>query len=146
MQEFLHDFIHEFKQMQSSGFLLGGKRYHFSVHSFVCDAPARAMLKQTKLHSGYHGCERCEQRGEHWCNKMVFPATDAVRRTDVRFNELADEQHHVGKSPLHELGIGFVSQFCLDYMHLVCLGVTRKLLMLWMRGPLNTRLSVGLLN
>jgi len=146
VQEFLHDFIHEFKQMQSLGFLLGGKRYHLSVHSFVCDAPARAMLKQTKLHSGYHGCERCEQRGEHWCNKMVFPATDAVRRTDVRFDELADEQHHVGKSPLHELGIGFVSQFCLDYMHLICLGVTRKLLMLWMRGPLNTRLSVGLLN
>ena len=113
VQEFLHDFIHEFKQMQCSGFQLGGKTYHLSVHSFVCDAPARAMLKQTKLHSGYHGCERCEQRGEHWCNKMVFPATDAVPRTDVRFDELADEQHHVGngKSPLHELGIGFVSQF-----------------------------------
>ena len=83
-------------QMQSLGFLLGGKRYHLSVHSFVCYAPARAMLKQTKLHSGYHGCECCEQRGEHWCNNMVFPATDAVCRTDVRFDELADEQHHVG--------------------------------------------------
>lgn len=146
VREFLHDFIHEFKQMQSSAFLLGGKTYHLLVHSFVCDAPARAMLKQTKLHSGYHSCERCEQRGEHWCHKVVFPATDAVPRTDVRFDELADEQHHVGKSPLHELGIGFVSQFCLDYMHLVCLGVTRKLLILWMRGPLNTRLSIGLLN
>ena len=145
MAEFLHDFIDEFKQMQSSGFVLGDKMYHLSVHSFVCDAPARALLKQTKLHCGYYGCERCEQKGE-WCNKVIFPATDAAPRTDVRFDELADEHHHIGKSPLRELGIGFVSQFCLDYMHLICLGVTRKLLMLWMRGPLNTRLSVGLLN
>ena len=77
---------------------------------------------------------------------MIYPATDAAPRTDVRFDELADENHHVGKSPLHGLGIGFVSQFCLDYMHLICLGVTRKLLTFWMRGPLNTRLPVGLLN
>ena len=34
-----------------------------------------------------------------------------------------------------------VSQFPLDYMHLVCLGVVRRLLNLWLRGPLKSRLS-----
>ena len=34
-----------------------------------------------------------------------------------------------------------VSQFVLDFMHLVCLGVVRKLIWLWMRGPLPIRIG-----
>ena len=34
-----------------------------------------------------------------------------------------------------------VSGFVLDYMHLVCLGVVRKIVFLWVSGPLKTRLS-----
>ncbi|CAG7834744.1 unnamed protein product [Allacma fusca] len=33
-----------------------------------------------------------------------------------------------------------VSQFPLDYMHLVCLGVVRKLILMWIKGPLKIRL------
>ena len=39
------------------------------------------------------------------------------------------------------LSLGMVSQFPLDYMHLVCLGVTRRLLLLWMSGPLRVRIG-----
>ena len=34
-----------------------------------------------------------------------------------------------------------VTHFLIDYMHLVCLGVMRRLLNLWMRGPLPSRLK-----
>lgn len=34
-----------------------------------------------------------------------------------------------------------VSQIPLDYLHLVCLGVMRRMLQLWIRGPKNIRLS-----
>ena len=34
-----------------------------------------------------------------------------------------------------------VSQFVLDYMHLVCLGVVRKLILMWMNGSLTCRLG-----
>jgi len=37
------------------------------------------------------------------------------------FDELQDTDHHKGTSALQDLGIGMVSQFVLDYMHLVCL-------------------------
>ena len=37
--------------------------------------------------------------------------------------------------------IGRVTDFVLDYMHLVCLGVMRKLLQFWVKGPLKTRLT-----
>jgi hypothetical protein len=148
--EFLQDFVAEFKLMENADFILGCRVHRIAVHSFVCDAPARAMLKQVKLHSGYHGCERCEQTGE-WCGRVVFPQTNASLRANASFDELSgtyDRLHHTGVSPLRELSVGLVSQFCLDYMHLVCQGVMRKLLMLWMRGPLSIhcRLSAGILN
>ena len=41
---------------------------------------------------------------------------------------------------MKELSVGMVTQFPLDYMHLVCLGVMRKLLLLWLKGPLACRL------
>ena len=39
-----------------------------------------------------------------------------------------------------DLELGLVSNFPLDYMHLVCLGITRKLIYLWLNRPLVTRL------
>lgn len=39
------------------------------------------------------------------------------------------------------LNLGLVTNVPLDYMHLVCLGVIRKLILLWLTGPLNIRLS-----
>lgn len=108
----------------------------------ICDTPARAFVKQTKGHSGYFGCDKCCQRG-HWSGKVTFPEVDSALRTDVMFDELQNEEHHIGHSPLSGLSIGMVSQFPIDYMHLVCLGVTRRLLLLWMKGPLRIRQGNG---
>lgn len=52
-----------------------------------------------------------------------------------------DEDHHKGESPLTDINIGMVSQIPIDYMHLVCLGVVKHLLLLWIKGPLPCRLS-----
>ena len=113
------------------------------LHSFVCDAPARAFLKSVKSFTGYHGCERCTQAGKYHCGRMTFPDSNSSLRTDDDFVRMTDEEHHLNSapSPLVELSLGMVSGFILDYMHLVCLGVVRRLLLLWLRGPLPLRLS-----
>ena len=51
---------------------------------------------------------------------MTFPETDAPLRTD----EMVDEEHLVQLCALRRLSpsLGLVSQFTLNYMHLVCLG------------------------
>ena len=67
---------------------------------------------------------------------------NAPQRTDHdTFDEFTDDCHYSGITPLGRLSIGLVTRFPLDYMHLVCLGVTRKLVTLWQKGPLTTRLS-----
>ena len=42
---------------------------------------------------------------------------------------------------MEQLGIGMVSQFPIDYMHAVLLGVTRKLLILWKNGDTSKKVS-----
>jgi len=112
------------------------------VHSIICDAPARAFVKCIKSHSGYSSCEKCTQKGE-WYGKVVFTSMNASLRTNEQFIEKSDEDHHLqgATSPIERLSIGMVSHFPLDPMHLLYLGVTRRLLLHWIRGPLTVRLS-----
>ena len=70
VHEYLAEFVAEAKQLQN-GFVLGSGMHYLNIHSFVCDAPARSLLKQTKLHSGYSACERCTQKGV-WNNKFIW--------------------------------------------------------------------------
>ncbi|XP_013396906.1 uncharacterized protein LOC106163773 [Lingula anatina] len=139
INEYFHDFIDEFKQIQE-GFPCHGKRLFIAIHSIICDTPARAFVKNVKSFSGYHGCDKCIQAGK-WVGKMTFPETNATVRTDISFDEIKDEDHHMGPTPLSQLNIGMVSCFPLDYMHLVCLGVVKRLLNLWIKGPLSCRLG-----
>jgi hypothetical protein len=74
-------------------------------------------------------------------NRMVFISVDENLRSDDSFRSGVDEAHHKELSPLAPIQcLGLVSQFPLDYMHLVCLGVMRKLLSLWVSGPNRARL------
>jgi hypothetical protein len=119
---------------------LNGKRYSINLGAIICDAPARAFIKCVKGHSGYNSSERCIQEGIYNKGKMTFPALSATERTDEDINHMTSEDDHVGVSPFKHLGVGCVSRFPLDYMHLVCLGVVRRLILLWLKGPLDCRL------
>ena len=137
---FLQFFVEEYNELQTNGFNHDGLLLMVKITSVICDSPGRAFAKNTKLYSGYHGCDKCTQTGV-WEGKMTFPEVDAPLRTDTSFNEMIDEEHHKGPSPFVQANIGMVSQFPLDYMHLVCLGVMKRLILLWMKGPLKCRLG-----
>jgi hypothetical protein len=67
--------------------------------------------------------------------------TSAPLRSHENFIKKTQDGHHTGTSVLERLGIDMVTSFAVDYMHCVCLGVMRKLLWLWIRGPLSTRIG-----
>ena len=135
---YLEDFIEEYNKI--STIEINGIDCNLKILYFVCDAPARQFLKVIKTHNSYHGCERCVQKGIYK-DTVIFPHTDCELRTDESFKQQFDEDHHKGVSPLNELNIGLVSQFVLDPMHLIYLGVTRKLFHLWFKGPLKHRVD-----
>ena len=123
-----------------SGIVVGSKCYKFSISAFICDAPGRAFVKGCKGHCSYYECERCIQKGVY-VGRVTFPDLHAELRTDYSFANMAQQEHHVEQLALVRLGVGMVTQFPADYMHLVCLETTRKLVTQWMKGSLNVRLG-----
>ena len=138
---YLSAFISEMQTLLSTGIMHNNMKYDISLTAVICDTPARAFVKCVKGHAGYHGCDKCTQEGEYVSSRMTFPAINAPKRTNESFRNQSNEEHHVGLCPLTCLPIDMISCFPLDYMHLICLGVMRKLIYLWMRGPLQTRLG-----
>jgi hypothetical protein len=140
--DFLTEFVDECRKLLQHGVVYNGFVIKLAFSAFVCDTPAHAFLKGTKGHTAYSACERCCQTGI-WNGKMTYPEVNASKRTDIAFDEMQDPEHHNKRSPLSDLGIGMVSQFVLDYMHLVCLGVVRRLIWLWQSGPIVTKCRLG---
>ena len=140
LNDYLKEFIEEVVLLKD-GYYFKGVNYSVTIHCFICDAPARQFLKCIISHTGYNSCERCMQCG-FYDQTIVFPEIDSPLRTDENFSSMTDGDHHKGVSPLTKLDIGLVTQFVLDPMHLIYLGVTRKLLHLWLKGPLPTRIGL----
>ena len=116
--------------------------YHVKVKAFICDASATAFLKNTKCHTGYRSCERCKIVG-YWKDNWVVVHSNATypRQTDAEFVTRSYGSHHNGHIPLTDFHISCVSGFCLDYMHLVCLGVVKRMFWFLRQGPKHCKLS-----
>ena len=141
LEDYLKDFLTEYKQLQNNGLIYKGQTYNVHVKALVCDAPARAYLKCIKGHNSYEGCERCTVRGAQVERRMVFNDLDSTLRTDEAFSRMDYANHQTSLSPLSAAGIPCVSSCALDYMHMVILGVVRRMLSYMTRGPKICRIS-----
>jgi hypothetical protein len=131
--EFLSDFVAELTEVCSSGIAINELVFQVKKVLFICNAPARSWLKRIKPHNSYHACERCEVKGTYVSRRVVYTDLDQEARTDEKFAEKAYVRTgHQEVSILETTGtvvpLGMVTGFVLDYMHLVLLGVTRRLL------------------
>ncbi|XP_039313852.1 uncharacterized protein LOC120359664 isoform X1 [Solenopsis invicta] len=128
---YLHEFLCELNVLSTNGFFYNGQQIKIKLNAFICDAPARAYLKCCTSHNGKYGCEKCSVEGVSISHRMIYKNIFALRRTDQSFYNQIDEDHHKGISPLVNYNIGAVTQFPLDAMHLLCLGVMKTLLFRW---------------
>lgn len=139
---FLEDFVEEVSQLVNSGFSVNGADYSVKLKGFVCDAPAKAFIKGIKHHTGSFSCTKCEQEGEFINNRMCFPDIHSKVRTDNAFRTRINEEHHRENSILENIPeFDMITGFPLDYMHLICLGVMKKLVGIWCNGPPPHKLS-----
>lgn len=143
ISEYLEDFVSEMQKIKEGLYISEVNLWvNVLISCVICDAPARSFVKQVKGHSGYYGCDKCCQKGV-WMGKMTFPETGAALRTDIQFDEMRNEEHHIGQSPFRHLQMGMLTLFPLDYMHLVCLGVVKRIVCLWMKSPVRNRCRLG---
>ena len=140
IEEYLKNFVLEIKELESAEFVNSETSYSYKIKlgAVICDTPAQAFVKCIKSHNSCNCCECCTQHGEYY-HKIILPDMFTSYRTDSSFFQRSDP--HVGNSPLTELSFGMITGFPLDYMHLVCLGVVRRLINLWLHGPFTCKLS-----
>ena len=140
--DFLQDFVVELKKLMINGISFDGSPAKPVVlKCFLCDAPAKALIKGTIQYNGRYGCDFCEVRGE-FDGIMLF-LYKGKGRTDKSFREQSNPEHHKSFSPLLALEIDMIKQFPIDAMHCIDLGVTKRLILLWKEGTLVHRLSSG---
>lgn len=106
--------------MNEIGFSFKDGRIEVRVRAFICDAPTRALILQVQNQSSdRHGCARCRGSG----------VNIGQIRTNCDFREKRDRYHHYGRSVIEDIDyVDMVKDFVLDPMHLVDLGVMKRML------------------
>lgn len=140
IHEFLNPFLSDILTLLNCGLNVNGNIYQFEVGHVVCDSPAKSFLLNVKSFNAYFGCTACTQEGSYINNRMAFLEIESLLRTDKSFRSKSQEEYHKGSSPLELLPIDMMNYVCLDYMHNVCLGVTKRLIEFWVRGKKDVRL------
>lgn len=141
---YLREFVDEAIALTTDGILLNDRIYPFKIKAFICDTPAKAFIKFTKGHMGYYSCSKCYIEGSFFNNKITFPNSSNLRlRSDNDFRLKLQEEHHTGTSILESIpNLNMITDFPLDPMHLIYLGVVKKLLVsLWYNGKPSSKLS-----
>jgi len=152
--EYLKYFVNEAQNLITNGIRIQSKLYSVIIDVFCCDTPAKSFVLKIKGHSGFFSCSRCEIEGEYKENRMCFPYTEPDKRSKTRtqsnYINRTQISHHILSSTnscISEIPkLDIVNNFSIDYMHLICLGVTKKLILLWMKGPLRVRLPFSKIN
>ncbi|CAB3370425.1 Hypothetical predicted protein [Cloeon dipterum] len=141
--DILIDFVDEYNSLLSTGFQVDVEGSQIDVFlqpggAFILDIPAKADVKNIK-HTGYSSCDKCTSRGK-WLKGIFFPELKFTARSDESFRSREDNEHHLtGRSAIEALfGLDMVVHFVNDYLHLVLLGTTKRLLriyLLWPKSP-----------
>lgn len=64
LELYLEDFVVECIKLME-GVNINGEFYMVYVHFFICDAPAKAFIKQIKSPGGYSCCDKCFELGKY---------------------------------------------------------------------------------
>lgn len=133
---YLNKFCTELKELLDNGIRINNRNYSLEIRSVIADAPAKAFIKQIKSHGGYFACDRCMVQGTYDKNvrAVSYIGDNVEKRTDNSFRAKVQLEHHVGISPFLVINsIDMVKVFVIDYMHVVLLGIMKKLLKCWVQ-------------
>ncbi|MCL4147142.1 UNVERIFIED_CONTAM: hypothetical protein GTU68_061013 [Idotea baltica] len=123
---FLCDLVRELRDF-SDGIVIDGHAFQLKSVVFLCDAPARAHLQCINYHTHRNGCGYCDTYGSSIEGRVVFPTVRGNQRTDDQYSQML-ENNQSYRSPLLQIPlVGLYSSFPPDYLHLVNLGIMRRL-------------------
>lgn len=133
VNNYLNEFINEFIDLHCNGLNVKGVLYNLHVRAIIADAPARAFLLNIRSYTGYNSCNKCHIKGRYILNRMTFPDSIFISRSDTEFRSKQYENHHLNlyATAIETLPIDCVKNVAIDYMHACLEGVLKQLLIQW---------------
>ncbi|KAH9595763.1 hypothetical protein MS3_00001695 [Schistosoma haematobium] len=125
--------ITELQELLTVGINVDKYHLHLTVKlvAVICDAPARSNVKYIVGHNGIAGCDKCQVLGTRMGGRMTFPNGEHDLRSDVTFRCRSQSIHHRGRSSFENLPVDMIKCFPCEPMHMIYLGVTKKIVSLW---------------
>ena len=139
MNTFLKPFVDECGGLQNHGFYFRDEIQPRKVIPliFCADAPARAMVRNSKQYNGYYGCDWCETRGvlvegrnvPYYSHRAPVTMRTAVNQA-IYATTATPDNPVIGVKGISLMDMlptfDTVKGVTTDYMRCVCLGVTKK--------------------
>lgn len=77
LEQYFRKFILELNQLLKDGIEIDSVVLQIAVKSFICDTPARSLIKCIIGHGRYYACERCIVKGERVEKRTIYPPLDS---------------------------------------------------------------------
>ncbi|KAF2346249.1 hypothetical protein FHG87_022995, partial [Trinorchestia longiramus] len=75
VEEYFSNFVSELNTLLTEGLDNNHRTVSVELGVIVCDAPARAFVKQIKSPGAYFACERCKCKGVYQHHAVSYPHT-----------------------------------------------------------------------
>ncbi|EAT45714.1 AAEL003021-PA [Aedes aegypti] len=142
INQFMSPFIEELVNLLRLGVTINGYQLNLRIRCFICDTPARSFVKAVISFNGKYGCLKCTTKGRYsmLTRTMTYPELTAPLRTDEKFRSMEYSNHRRGQTPLMQLPIDMIQDIIVgDSLHLLELGVMKKLLTGWRTGSMTLK-------
>lgn len=142
INEFLNPFVDEVLPLLESGITINGHKLTITIRCFICDTPARSFIKGVVNFNAKYGCIKCTTKGRysHISGTMTYPQLNAPKRTDQKFRMMEYADHQRNTTPLVKLPMDLIRDVIVgDSLHLLELGVMKKLLTSWRTGTMSMK-------
>ncbi|XP_050525145.1 uncharacterized protein LOC126896421 [Daktulosphaira vitifoliae] len=130
--EYLLDFVEELKHLYNEGIIFNNEKYTVKLDALIADSPAKSFVLNCKGHTGKNSCVKCLVEGVWLNHRIHFSDLDAELRSHEHFSACLYEDFHQGHTILTEVSyFDMISSVPYDYMHVILIGVVKKLLLFW---------------
>uniref|UniRef100_A0A453YZC7 Transposase domain-containing protein n=1 Tax=Anopheles gambiae TaxID=7165 RepID=A0A453YZC7_ANOGA len=141
IEQFLRPFVDEVNFLTKNGVVVKNKKFNIKLRAIIADSPARAFIKGVAYFNSLDGCLKCTSKGKHINGRNAYSDTAGPDRTHEGFKNRAYGDHHKLDSPLLDLDeFDIIIQIIVaDSLHLIDLGITKRMLMAWKFGMFGVR-------
>lgn len=145
--EYFVQIAQEMNELTNNGMLINSCNYKFSIVNGSFDKPCKAAVHQIKQFNGYYACSVCKHKGELTSKGVRYtePSKDYELRSHREMKNIM-KKNAAKDVFVEETGIkgisgmiafrdyNMVSSCYIDYMHMILLGVFKKMLLLFLKS------------